>query len=75
MKTISIINQKGGVAKTTTALNLAAYYAGKGFYTLAVDLDPQSNMTEAPWCRSSRRRSRTTGSGSCSTSCARSRPA
>lgn len=47
MKTISIINQKGGVAKTTTAINLASYYASKGLRTLAVDLDPQSNMTEA----------------------------
>ncbi len=47
MKTISIINQKGGVAKTTTAINLASYFAKKGFRTLAVDLDPQSNMTEA----------------------------
>ncbi|WP_365320718.1 AAA family ATPase [uncultured Rikenella sp.] len=42
-----MIDRKGGAAKTTTAINLASYYAKNGFRILAVDLDPQSNMTEA----------------------------
>lgn len=46
MQTISIMNAKGGVAKTTTALCLASYLASKEQKVLFMDLDPQSNATK-----------------------------
>ncbi len=44
-KVIAFANQKGGVAKTTTTLNLAAAFAESGHRVLCVDMDPQGNLT------------------------------
>ena len=45
LRTIAVLNQKGGVGKTTSVVNIAAALAGAGLKVVVVDLDPQAHLT------------------------------
>ncbi|NLE61142.1 MAG: AAA family ATPase, partial [Planctomycetes bacterium] len=45
MRRIAIINQKGGVGKTTTTVNVGSALARMGYRVLLIDLDPQAHLT------------------------------
>lgn len=51
MKTIAFINQKGGVAKTTSCINVGAALASLGYKVLLIDLDPQGSLSKSLGCR------------------------
>ena len=59
-KVIAFANQKGGVAKTTTTLNLAVAFAEEGHRVLCCDMDPQGNLTMSQGIDPTRSRSRCT---------------
>ncbi|MFC1616853.1 ParA family protein [Candidatus Margulisiibacteriota bacterium] len=44
-KIIAVVNQKGGVGKTTSAINLSSFLSEEGYKTLVIDMDPQANAT------------------------------
>jgi len=45
MRTIAVLNQKGGVGKTTSVVNIAAALADVGLNVVVIDLDPQAHLT------------------------------